>query len=291
MDAEHRHELKTNELADWLRQTPEYLKKNANTIIGIALIVIGLVTWPMFSRWRAASDYAKAASVAEAIDSLQRDLSNLLQAASKDTQARLDAASAVNVSNKALQEQAQKATDPNLKALALMKAAQGIRTELLWRAEAIAVQDIEAKTQQAQRLYQQALEMAVNPTLRAMAQFGWGLCAEQLGQRDQAVSIYQAILKEPSYATTHFPALAQRRLDHIDKNMVAVVFAAAPAETTPAPAAAAEMMAAPAEPPSVPAAPTLPTPAAPAEEAPATETPPPTPAAPAPAVAPAENKP
>lgn len=287
MDAEHRHELKTNELADWLKQTPEYLKKNANTIIGIALIVVGLVTWPMFSRWRAASDYAKAASVAEAIDSLQRDLGNLMQSAQKDTQARLDAASAVNVSNKALQEQAQKVNDPNLKALALMKAAQGIRTELLWRAETIAVQDIEAKTQQAQTLYQQALDVAVNPTLRAMAQFGLGLCAEQLGQRDQAVSIYQAIIKEPSYATTHFPTLAQRRLDHIDKNMAAVVFAPAPAETTPAPEAPAEMMAAPAEPAMEPAAPT---PAAPAE-APAAQTPQPTPPAPAPAAEPAESKP
>ena len=52
MDAEHRHELKTNELADWIGHAPQYLRENARMIIGVALIIIAIVTWPMFKRMR-----------------------------------------------------------------------------------------------------------------------------------------------------------------------------------------------------------------------------------------------
>jgi hypothetical protein len=38
MDSQHRHELKTNELAEGLKHLPGLLKDNANTIIGIILI-------------------------------------------------------------------------------------------------------------------------------------------------------------------------------------------------------------------------------------------------------------
>lgn len=289
MDTEHRHELKTNQLADWIKRAPALIKQNANTIIGAALIIIGLITWPMFSRMRAASETAKAAAVVEAMDSVERDLMTALQASQKDTQARLDAASAVGVSVKALMEQAQKASHPDLKALALIKAAQALRAELHWRAEQIAVEDIQAKIKQAQDAYQEALKTAQNPTIKAMAQLGLGLCAEESGQRDQAASIYQAIINEPSYAHTHLPMLAQKRLDNLDKNMAQVVFAPAPAEPTPA-----EQAAQPAEPLPMPAAPdAAPTPTeqpaapAPAPAAPAAQTP----AAPAAPDAPAENKP
>jgi len=44
MDSGHRHELKTNELVDLMTHFPQFLKNNANMIIGIALILIGLVT-------------------------------------------------------------------------------------------------------------------------------------------------------------------------------------------------------------------------------------------------------
>ena len=39
MDSEHRHELKTNELADWIVHAPEYLRKNYLTILGVLLII------------------------------------------------------------------------------------------------------------------------------------------------------------------------------------------------------------------------------------------------------------
>ena len=45
MKAEHRHELVTNELADWIGNLPNFIKQNIRPIIGIILILLGLMFW------------------------------------------------------------------------------------------------------------------------------------------------------------------------------------------------------------------------------------------------------
>jgi len=240
MDSEHRHELKTNELADYIRQTPDFIKRNASTLIGVTLIVIGLVTWPMFSRMRAASDTAKAAAVAESIQNLERDIFAVIQAGEKDAEARRQATSALLVSANALLDQADKTKDANIAALARIKAAQALRAELHFRADIIDVQEAHTRVGQAQEAYKKAADTATNATLKAMAQFGLGLCAEELGQRDEAAAIYKAIIDTPKYAATVFPTQAQHRLDGLDENLSTVTFAPAPLEAaTAAPEAAA----------------------------------------------------
>ena len=45
MKSDHRHELKTNELAEWLSNFPQWAKENRTTIIAVlaAIVVIGAV--------------------------------------------------------------------------------------------------------------------------------------------------------------------------------------------------------------------------------------------------------
>ncbi|NLW82836.1 MAG: hypothetical protein GXY41_00280 [Phycisphaerae bacterium] len=230
MDTQHRHELKTNELADWLTHAPEYLKKNASTIIGVLLIIIAIITWPIFSRMRVSSEIAKAATVTESIQNLERDLFGVTQAAEEGGEARRQATSALLVNANVLLEQADKIDNPDLAAMARIKAAQALRTELHYRAERIETGEFQSRIEQARGAYDKALASATTPTLKGMAKFGLGLCAEELGQRDAAAAIYREILDAPEFAATVVPLQAQQRLDNLKENLETFVFAPAPAE-------------------------------------------------------------
>ncbi len=48
MDAEHRHELKTNELEDWIKHFPEFCKKNRHQIVGVILIIAAFISYFFF---------------------------------------------------------------------------------------------------------------------------------------------------------------------------------------------------------------------------------------------------
>src|SRR4030042_3312975 len=53
MKSEHRHELKTNELAEWLSNFPEWVKENSKSIIAITaliVVVIGFYLWRRHDR-------------------------------------------------------------------------------------------------------------------------------------------------------------------------------------------------------------------------------------------------
>ena len=53
MKSDHRHELKTNELAEWLGNLPQWTKENLATII-IVVVVVGaagaLYGWRLYSK-------------------------------------------------------------------------------------------------------------------------------------------------------------------------------------------------------------------------------------------------
>ena len=80
MDPKHRHELKTNELADLLAHFPQFLKRNANTIIGLALIIIGVVTWPLLSKMSREKKIDEETRVSQSIQMLGQDIGAAMQA-------------------------------------------------------------------------------------------------------------------------------------------------------------------------------------------------------------------
>ena len=227
MDSQHRHELKTNELAEGLKHLPGLLKDNANTIIGIILIGAALITWPMFTKMSRQKDIAEQTEITQSIQMMDRDVYAVLQAPADDMLARSEALDALLVNADALLEKASTIDNPNLSALAQIKAAQAIRTELHLRQE-VDADMLERQIQKAQNAYQEALSAANTPTITAMAQFGLGLCSEELGQTDQAADLYQQIVEDENYKATVFPTQAQRRLDTLSDNTEVFNFAAVP---------------------------------------------------------------
>lgn len=228
MDSEHRHELKSNELADVLTHLPEFFKKNANMIIGISLIIIAFVTWPLFSKMSRQKAIAEKSQVAESIRMLSGDIGAALTAYQNTPEELAPALGTIEANAEALMELTSKTNNPNLAALAYIKAAQAIRTELHLRKEIVGAETIEAQTQKAQEAYEKAAEKAAIPTMKAMAQFGIGLCTEERGQTEQAAEIYQAIIDDESFAATVFPNLAQQRLDSLADSTETFIFVDAP---------------------------------------------------------------
>jgi predicted negative regulator of RcsB-dependent stress response len=227
MDAEHRHELKANELAEGLKNLPQWIKDNANTIIGIVLIAAALITWPMFKKMANKKELAEATTITNSIQMMDQDIVAVLQAPADDMLAKSEALDTLLVNADTLLGQASETDNGNLSALARIKAAQAIRTELHLRQE-VDAEMLERQIQKAQEAYQQALKSADTPSITAMAEFGLALCSEELGQIDQAAELYQTIANNESYKATVFPTQAQKRLDTLSDNTEVFTFDAVP---------------------------------------------------------------
>lgn len=232
MDAGHRHELKTNELAEGLAHLPELIKQNPNTIVGVLLIAIALITWPLFSKMSRQKQLAEDTSTTQAIQALNQDVYHVLKAPADDVQAKTEALNTMLVNADSLLEKASEIDNPNLAATAQIKAAQAIRTELHLRPE-VDAETLDSQIQKAKDAYQKALEQADLPTVKAMALLGLGLCSEELGQTDQAAEIYQQIVDDESYTPTVAAAQAQQRLDGLKDNIETFTFADVPVAAEP----------------------------------------------------------
>jgi tetratricopeptide (TPR) repeat protein len=223
MDSKERHELATNELSDWIGQIPDFLKQYRNQILGVILVVVGLISWPILNRWRQESDFAAEVELSQTLDSL--DMGKFLAVRSQAQNAPQDAgAESFLVTANNLAEQAKKAPTKDLAALALIKRGQALRTDLLYRKEIITEDAAASQIKQAQEAYQQAFDKAVLPTLKAMAQFGLGICSEELGQLEQAREIYQKIVDDASYANTPLPTAAKDRIEKMADNNAKYTF-------------------------------------------------------------------
>ena len=217
MKSERRHELATNELADWVIHFPEYAKKNRGTIIIVAAFVIAigiysyyyyyvrgsattsrehekltnLLEFPRRNKERVAQGYVRGASISD----------EFIMTASQLAAVALDL------------EQ----TSPVLSAIAIIKQAEALRAELHYRPEE-APQDVTRyQIDQAEELYRKAIDLAgENMTIEVMAKFGTGLCAEELGDIDGARQIYQEIAAEARYEASPYSARARLRAATID---------------------------------------------------------------------------
>lgn len=233
MDAEHRHELKSNELAEGLKHLPDWLKDNANTIIGVTLIAIALITWPMLNKMSREKDISEQIATTQKIQGLEKDIYSVLSAPADDYMAKTEALNTLLTNAETLLDESDQVENPNLAALAQIKAAQAIRTELHLRPD-VETQTLDEQIEKAQAAYEKALQIAKIPSLKGMAQLGLGLCAEELGQADQATDIYNEIVANETFASTVLPALAQQRLNGLEENMETVTFAAAAVTEEPA---------------------------------------------------------
>jgi tetratricopeptide (TPR) repeat protein len=232
MDSEHRHELKTNELAEWIGHAPQYLRENVRTIIGLTLIVIALVTWPMFNRMRARTDMEQKAQTTELIEQVGQTKLVSLQS---QMQGGGSTESLVLTAN-SLEIAADEASSGQLSALALISRGEALRADLHFKSPDVETVVVEDRIAKARRAYEQAVEKAGgNMSLAAMAIYGLGLCAEELGDFDEAGRIYKSIVENADFEGTVFPARAQTRLEQMDDNKGIFVFVDAPKPVEPVP--------------------------------------------------------
>lgn len=250
MDAEHRHELKSNELADWIARIPAYIKEHPNQAIGVALILIALITWPIFSNMRKQSAGREQSEILSLIDMTEQARMSVLSGQ--------ETADSLTALAQSLQDAAARTKNPNLAALALIKRGNALRADLHLSDE-VTDEMISARVSDARTAYEKALNEAKLPALKGLAQLGLGLCAEETGEYEKAREIYEAIVADASYEGAVARVEAQRRLDSLEDNSFTVQFAPAPTKFEPAPSAAGEAAAFPETEPSL-------TPEAPAEE-------------------------
>ena len=233
MKADHRHELKTNELAEWIANLPQWAKENRTMIIGVATaiaVVAGIYFWQFYRKRGSAQGQLRLTGLSSQltlgkIQTLQaqsegRDLSFILLQPAEN-----------------LKVFAQQTNNDQMAALALIKRAEALRSELHYRLAPVSEQDLITQINQAKASYAEAIARLVpstvegasaNPSLRATAQFGLGLCEEELGNFEQARQIYQDVAANPDFEGTSAKASAKWRLDSMADYEQKVVFKPAP---------------------------------------------------------------
>lgn len=226
MKSDHRHELKTNELADWLAHLPEWAHQNRTSlaIAAVVVVVAAVVYFWSFYR-RDVVEVRDQTRLTSLVTQISQQIGGVAQAAAQNN----DQSYVLVPLAKDLAEFAQNTSDNNMAAMALIERGEAIRAELHYRLAEISREELTRQIAQAQASYQQALDRRPsNPALAATAQFGLGLCEEELGNFDQAAAVYREVAQKPEYTGTAAQAAAAYRLKIMDDYKTAVVFKPAP---------------------------------------------------------------
>ena len=227
MKSKHRHDLKTNELAEWLGNLPQWARENHKMIIYVsvvAVLVIGSASWYWYNKnVESVREQLKFTSLISQLP--QSKIQTLTAPASEvDTSIMLIQIVADN-----LQSAAQSVKDDQMAALALIKHAEALRTALHYRPGTVSRVELEATIDRAKAGYSEALEKALpNPSLMATAKFGLGLCEEELGNFEKAEQIYRELATNPDFACTTAIVQAKQRLETMADYQQKVVFKASP---------------------------------------------------------------
>ncbi len=233
MKSEHRHELKTNELAEWLGNLPQWTKENLVTIISVAVLIVVLAGVYM---WRG---YNKNVVRVRERTEFTRLLNQVAAARIQIVQARegvTDLTFRLLEAAGPLEAFAQSTKNDRMAALALIRRAQALRAELHYGTQE--QQYVVDQIGKAKTSYTQALERSTdNNPFAAAAEFGLGLCEEELGNFEQAQQMYRDIAANANYEGTVVLAQARRRLKTMADYKEKIAFKPNP---NPKPAAATQ---------------------------------------------------
>lgn len=226
MRSDHRHELKTNELADWIAHFPHWARENRNNLIaaGAILLLVLIVYFVRFYRGNVVS-VRNQTRLTGLIAEVPQQINRVANAAAQDR----DESYVLLQSQKDLQDFADKSSNSDMAALALIQRGAALRAELHYRLSDISRDDLVKQIGQAQASYQQALDRKpASPALAATAHYGLGLCEEELGNFDKAGEIYREVAQKPEYAGTTAQASAAYRLKIMNDYQTDLVFKPAP---------------------------------------------------------------
>jgi hypothetical protein len=231
MKSEHRHELKTNELAEWIANLPQWTRENLRTIIYVsvvAVLVIGSSLW--YWRKKTVATVQRHLEFTSLMGRLSQNKLQILMAQPGGT----DASYMLIETAGALQTSAEGSKDDQMAALALIKRAEALRAGLYYRQITMSQSGVQTVINGAKAAYIKALEKASsNPSLKAMAEFGLGLCAEELGNFDGARQIYRDIAANSGFEGTTAVARAKQRLATMADYQQRIVFRATPKPQLP----------------------------------------------------------
>jgi len=231
MKSDHRHELKTNELADWMAHFPQWFKENTKTIVGVGAVVVLVVVvygWNKYSK--NVLDVRHRAAFTKEVAQLGGVKGQVYQ----DAMDGKDMSFLLNEAADSLATLASEEGDRTMAAMALIKQAEALRAELHYQTGEIDETSVAGQIEQAKASYQQAVEKAAgNNSLSSIAHYGLGLCEEELGNLDQAKTIYQGILADEALDGTVGRAAAQQRLSGLDQYVRAIAFQMAPEPVAP----------------------------------------------------------
>ncbi len=225
MKAEHRHELKTNELAVWLSNLPAWANENSRTILVIAIIAIIAIGGYFYYR------YQKVVVASREKENLTALISQMQQQKAIIAQTQIkgedNSYTLFNITD-ALETTARGSGNDALAALATIKEAEVIRTELHFRFGTPSEQDILTQTGKAKDLYNKALDTYLkrspDATLEGIAKIGIGLCNEEIGDANEARKLYQEVAAGAQYEGTVAAAAAKERITSLETFTQKVTF-------------------------------------------------------------------
>lgn len=211
MKSNHRHELKTNELAEWISNLPQWAKQNTKMIIGVAIVIAlatGSYLWHSYQKNVIAVQ--KQLKLTKLITRLPQSKMQILQAQDRG----FDISYMLIQTADNLRAAAKNAKDDAVAAFALIKQAEALRTELHYRLGTVSTQDLTTQINRAKAAYTEALEKSSsNSSLTATAKFGLGLCEEEIGNFEKARQIYRDITANALLEGTVAAAAAKQRLN------------------------------------------------------------------------------
>jgi tetratricopeptide (TPR) repeat protein len=234
MKSEHRHELKTNELADWLSHLPEWSKEHRNTLFGAAALIVvaaALLYWNAYNKRIAIPQ--QHLRLTTLISRVEADKMAVVRSAMEGGQ---DMSSSLTQPALDLGAFARDAGNKTMAATAYLQQAKAIRAEIHLRPTAMTDAEMQQQVKLAQTSYQQAKERAgADRSLLAAAEYGLGLCAEELGDFEEARQIYTRMVNNNDLRGTAPQAAAEYRLSILPDIQGSITFQ--PAPPTPEPPA------------------------------------------------------
>ncbi len=211
MKSEHRHELKTNTLADWMAHIPEWSQKNAKQLIGGTALVVLIVVAVLWSQYNK-TVLAKAHRVQ--FTSALADLEMVVMQVAQGSTQGDDMSMNLGESSANLGELAKNASSATMAAMAYLKQAETLREQIQFESGQPTQETIADRIEMAKEAYNNVLkEGKGNRTLISLAQYGLGLCAEELGQFKEAATLYQALISDAAYKGTLGQASAINRIE------------------------------------------------------------------------------
>lgn len=230
MKAEERHELKDNELAQWLGQLPQWARQNTRQIVLICgIIAAAAIIYGWYYYEKNIAYVRRRQAFSEQIMQLN---ANKRQAATEGTKAK-DLSFMLTQSADTFGQLASKAKDKDMAALAYVKRGEALRASVHYKPTQF-TQDMASQIQLARDSYSRAVELApANPTILALAKYGLGLCAEELRDYQATEQVYRQIVADPNLAGTVGQAAAEFRLRTFKDYTSEVVFRRIPPKAIP----------------------------------------------------------